>query len=505
LAQAKLDELRERLGEISDLGRARALLAWDEHTYMPPAGIEPRSEQLATLARIRHERLISDELGRLIDAASAELDSAPYDSDDVSLVRVARRGWEKARRVPADLRAEMTRVSSLAEHAWEDARANSDFGAFLPHLERNVELRRRYADCFEGFEGFEHEYDALLDDFEPGMTTAEVAAVLGDLRDGVQPLIAAIADSGVTVDDSCLYGEYRLAAQEDLAKELVARLPLQEGAWRLDTTVHPFASAISPADLRITTRFDTNYLGTSVWSVLHEAGHAMYENGVPRALWRSPLASPSSLGFHESQSRLWENWVGRSRPYLDQIMPELRDLFPERLGDVDVETIYRAANKVEPSLIRVEADQVTYNLHIILRFELELEIFANRIELRDLPDAWNARMRDYLGVEVPDDANGVLQDVHWADGMFGYFPTYALGNVIAGQLWERITIEIPDVEEHIGRGELVPLRDWLRENLHRHGNKFMPKELIERVVGGRIDVQPYVGQLRKRASEIYGV
>jgi carboxypeptidase Taq len=502
---SSLDELRERLGEISDLGRARALLAWDERTKMPRAGIEPRAEQLATLARIRHERLISDELGRLLDAAGAELDSQPYDSDEASLVRVARRGWEKARRVPPDLRAEITRVSSLSEHVWEEARANSDFAAFLPHLERNVELRRRYADCFDGFDDFEHEYDPLLDDYEAGMTTAEMAEVLGELRDGVRPLVASIADSGTSVDDSCLYGGFPLEAQDALARDLVAALPLQDNAWRLDTTVHPFATAISPADLRITTRFDPDYLGTAVWSVLHEAGHAMYENGVPRPLWRSPLASPSSLGFHESQSRLWENWVGRGRPYLEHVMPRLQELFPERLGAVDADTLYRAANKVEPSLIRVEADQVTYNLHVILRFELELEIFGGRIELRDLPEVWNDRMREYLDVEVPDDAHGVLQDVHWAGGTFGYFPTYALGNVIAGQLWERITAEIADIDDSIGRGELVPLREWLRENLHRHGNKFMPKELIERVVGGSIDVKPYLSQLRERAAEIYGI
>ena len=500
-----VDELRTRLAEINDLGRARALLAWDERTHMPPAGIESRAEQVATLARIRHELLISDELGRLIEAAAGELDSLPYESDEASLIRVARRGWEKARRVPAELRADMTRVSSLAEHAWEEARANSDFAAFLPHLKRNVELRHRYAECFEGFAGFEQEYDALLDDFEPGMTTTGMAAILGELRDGIRPLIADIAASTERVDDACLYGDFPLDTQEVLANELVAGLPLQEGAWRLDTTVHPFATAISPADLRITTRFDPAYIGTSVWSVLHEAGHAMYENGVPRALWRSPLASPSSLGFHESQSRLWENWVGRSRPYIEFVMPRLRELFPAQLGGVDSETLYRAANEVEPSLIRVEADQVTYNMHIILRFELELEIFGGGIELDELPEAWNARMQDYLGVIVPDDANGVLQDVHWAGGVFGYFPTYSLGNVIAGQLWERIAADLPDVEELIGRGELGSLREWLREHLHRHGNKFMPKELIERVTGGPVDVGPYLGQLRERAAEIYGI
>jgi carboxypeptidase Taq len=502
---SNLEELRERLAEISDLGRARALLGWDERTQMPPAGAEVRAEQVATLARIRHELLISDELGRLIEGAAAETESLPYDSDDASLVRVARRGWEKARRVPADLRAETTRVASIAEHAWTDARAESDFAAFLPHLRKNVELRRRYAECFEGFDDFVHEFDPLLDDYEPGMTTPEMTAVLGELRDGIRPLITAVADSGEDVDDSCLHGDFPLEAQETLAREIVEALPLQEGAWRLDQTIHPFATSISPADLRITTRFEPEYIGTAVWAVIHESGHAMYENGVPKELWRSPLASPSSLGFHESQSRLWENWVGRGRPYLGQLLPRLQELFPDRLGSVDMDGLYRAANKIEPSLIRVEADQVTYNLHVILRFELELAIFDRSIELEELPEAWNAKMRDYLGISVPDDARGVLQDVHWAGGSFGYFPTYSLGNVVAGQLWDRITAELSDVEEQIGRGELTGLREWLRENLHRHGNKFMPKELIEKVVGGPIDVAPYVRQLRERTGEIYGI
>jgi carboxypeptidase Taq len=502
---SKLEDLREQLAAISDLGRARALLGWDERTQMPPAGAGVRAEQVATLARIRHERLISGELGSLIEGAAGEIEGLDYDSDDASLVRVARRGWEKARRVPADLRAELTRTASIAEHAWTEARASSDYSAFLPHLRKNVELRRRYADCFDGFEGFEHEFDPLLDDFEPGMTTPEMAAILGELRDGIRPLIAAVAESGKDVDDSCLHGDFPLDAQEALALAVVEELPLQAGAWRLDQTVHPFATAISPADLRITTRFDPEYIGTAVWSVIHESGHAMYENGVPRELWRSPLASPSSLGFHESQSRLWENWVGRGRPYLEHLLPSLRELFPARFGEVELDTLYRAANKIEPSLIRVEADQVTYNLHIILRFELELGIFEGSIDLKDLPEAWNSKVGEYLGISVPDDAQGVLQDVHWAGGMFGYFPTYSLGNVIAGQLWDRITADLPDLEESIGRGELTGLRDWLRENLHRYGNKFMPKELIEKVVGGPIDVGPYVRQLRERAAEIYGI
>jgi carboxypeptidase Taq len=499
----KLAQLRELLAEISDLGRARALLAWDERTKMPPAGAESRAEQLATLARIRHQRLVSDELGRLLDEAAAETE-APYDSDEASLVRVARREWEKARRVPAELRAEITRTASLAERAWVAAKESSDFASFLPHLERNVELKRRYAECFEGFEGFRRPYDALLDDYEPGMSTDEVAATLRDLRDGVRPLVAAVAERRGAVDGSCLHGHFPLQAQEALAAEIVAELPLEDGAWRLDPTVHPFATAISPADIRITTRFDESYLGAALWSVIHEAGHGMYENGIPRRLWRSPLSSPTSLAFHESQSRMWENWVGRGRAYLQRLYPRLRELFPEQLGSVDAGALYRAANVIEPSLIRMEADQLTYNLHIVLRFELELEIFEEGLELAELPEIWNTRTFAYLGIEVPDDASGVLQDVHWAGGAFGYFPTYSLGNLIAAQIWDAAREALPDLEAQIGAGELVPLRDWLRERLYRHGGKFMPKEMIERVVGGPIAVDPYLRQLEERVTELYG-
>jgi carboxypeptidase Taq len=470
---------------------------------MPPAGAESRAEQLATLARIRHQRLVSDELGRLLDEAAAETE-APYDSDEASLVRVARREWEKARRVPAELRAEITRTASLAERAWVAAKESSDFASFLPHLERNVELKRRYAECFEGFEGFRRPYDALLDDYEPGMSTDEVAATLRDLRDGVRPLVAAVAERRGAVDGSCLHGHFPLQAQEALAAEIVAELPLEDGAWRLDPTVHPFATAISPADIRITTRFDESYLGAALWSVIHEAGHGMYENGIPRRLWRSPLSSPTSLAFHESQSRMWENWVGRGRAYLQRLYPRLRELFPEQLGNVDAGALYRAANVIEPSLIRMEADQLTYNLHIVLRFELELEIFEEGLELAELPDIWNARTAEYLDIEVPDDARGVLQDVHWAAGAFGYFPTYSLGNVIAAQIWDAAREGLPDLEAQIAAAELVPLRDWLRERLYRHGGKFMPKDLIERVVGGPIAVGSYLRQLEARVAELYG-
>jgi carboxypeptidase Taq len=495
-------ELLERLAEISDLGRARALLAWDERTMMPPRGAAARAEQVATLTRLRHERLASEELGSLLDELRPWAEGLAQDTNEASMVRVTTRDWEKARRVPSELRAEIARTSSLAERAWIDARARSDFDAFLPHLERNVELKLRYIECFEDAG---HPYDPLLDDFEPEATTAEVRAVLGELRNGLRPLVAAIAGRADAVDSSCLHGKFPLGAQQELVLGLVAELPLVADAWRLDTTVHPFASALGTSDIRLAIRYDESYLGTALWSALHEAGHGIYENGVDPALRRSPLGRPVSLGFHESQSRTWENWVGRSRSYLRHVHPRLGGAFPDPLASVDPEHLYRAANRVQPSLIRIEADELTYNLHIALRFELELEIFEGRLRPAELPEAWNARTREYLGIEVPDDARGVLQDVHWAAGSFGYFPTYSLGNVIAGQIWAEAQGSLPELEQQIGRGEFAPLRDWLHERLYRHGGKFNSAQMIERVCSGPLSVEPYLRHMERKMGEIYGL
>jgi carboxypeptidase Taq len=492
-------ELRRRLAEISDLGRARALLAWDERTMMPRGGGEARAEQLATLTRVRHELLAADELASLLDALRPQAEKLPFESDEASLVRVALRDSEKARKVPPELRAEITRAASIAEQAWIEARRGSDFSAFAGHLARNVELKRRYVECFDGVD---HPYDALLDDFEPEATTAEVGPVLEELRRRLVPLIARVRESDVEVDDSPLHGHFPAARQRELVGEVVAGLPLPDGTWRLDDTVHPFATAIATEDIRLTTRYDERYLGTALWGALHEAGHGLYENGIDPDLRRTLLCRPPSLGFHESQSRLWENWVGRSREFIEHLRPRLAAAFPDQLGHTTTDDLYRAANRVEPSLIRVEADEVTYNLHIVVRFELEVEIFEGAIELGDLPEAWNERMRDYLGVDVPDDAHGVLQDVHWAAGSFGYFPTYALGNLIAAQVWESATEALPELEAMIARGELAPLREWLRVHLHRHGGKFTPAEMLERLVGG-LSVDPCLRHLGSRVRDVY--
>ncbi len=499
--QAEIEALLEPLAEVSDLGRARALLAWDERTKMPPGGAPMRSEQIATLTALRHRRLASDELGRLLEAAEDSLDGAPRDSFEASLVRVTRRDWKKARRVPTELRAEIARETSRAEHVWEAAREGSDFAAFLPSLERVVDLKRRYIECFE----FDHPYDALLDDFEPGMRTAELSPVLERLRDGVVPLLEAIVSSGVQLDSSALYGEFGDAEQERFAHELAASLPLEADAWRLDSTVHPFAVGIAISDLRITTRFDPGFVGSSLWAVIHEVGHALYENGLDPALERTPLCRSVSLGFDESQSRLWENWIGRGRPFMSRLLPMLAGHYGEPFDRLDPDDLYRAANAVSPSLIRVEADEVTYNLHIVLRFELEQQIFDGTLALADLPEAWNARMSDYFGIEVPSDADGVLQDVHWSSGAFGYFPTYSLGNVIAAQVWELAREALPDLDSELAAGELEPLRAFLAERIYRHGGKFEPAEMIERVTGGPLDPNPLLRHLERKFGELYGL
>jgi carboxypeptidase Taq len=496
------DELRNRLGQIYDLSAAAALLGWDERTGMPSAGAEARAEAQGTLAKVRHEMFIDDEIGRLIDQVRSgpDGDAAPGESIPADLARVVGRDWEKARRVPSELRAELARASSTAENAWAEAKAQSDFDMLLPHLERNVELTRRYAACYDGFPGFSHPYDPLLDEFEPEMTTEQIRTVLADLREGLVPLVREATANGEEPADDPFRGEFPADGQRELIASLISELPFPEGSWRIDPTEHPFATAIGFGDVRLTTRYDETNLGMALFSALHEAGHGLYEAGVDPELRRTPLAKPRSLGLHESQSRLWENWVARSRPYLERLLPRLRERFPGSFDQVDTEALERSANHIELSLIRIEADEVTYNLHILLRFELELEIFEGGLALTDLPEAWNQRYRDYLGLEVPDDARGVLQDVHWAGGAFGYFPTYSLGNVIAGQLWEAAGRDLGDLEELVGEGGIPALGEWLRDHVHRYGRRLSPAEILERAGCGELSVEPLLEHLRQRVA-----
>jgi carboxypeptidase Taq len=492
--------LRGRAAELHHLTKAMMVLNWDQRTMMPPAGAPGRANQLGTLARLSHELLVSDETSRLLEAVGPDVETLDYDSDEASLVRFVRREHLKARRVPAELRAEMLRVSSTALPVWDRARAESDFESFRPYLERNFELRREYVSYLGEAD---EPYDHLLDDFEPGMTTAEVRAVFEELKEGLVPLIAEIAERG-PIDESCLAGPFDLEGQHEFERRVLAAFGFTSDSWRIDETTHPFASSSSVSDIRITTHHRAGDLH-SLFSTMHEFGHGLYERQVSPDLENTPLARGCSLGIHESQSRLWENLVGRSRPFWNHFYPQLQEVFPARLATVELDEFYRAINAVRPSVIRIEADEATYNLHVILRFELEQELLAGGVDLSDLPELWNSKIEEYLGVDVPDVADGVLQDMHWAAGHIGYFATYSLGNIVSCQLWERITSELPDLEEQFEQGEFGALREWLRENVHRHGRKFLPPELLERVVGGPIDPQPYLGYLRAKLGELYAL
>ncbi len=497
----RFDDLRSRLAEIDDVARAAAVLGWDQQVKMPRRGAAVRAEQLATLGRIAHEKFTSPEIGRLLDELAPFEESRDYDSFEASLVRVARRDWEKARKVPSELRAEMSRASSLALPVWIEARRNADYAAFLPALRRNLDLRKRYIECFDG--DFAEPYDAVLDDYERGMTTAEVRSLFDYLKEHQAPLVKRVADAEPVPRPTPR--EFPLELQRQFELEVVRRFGFDDESWRLDPTVHPFASNFAIDDIRVTTRyFETNLDG--LFATMHETGHGLYEHQVDHALERTLLARGASLGLHESQSRMWENLVGRSLECWRFFFPRLQELYPDALAGYDAERWYREINTVEPSLIRVEADEATYNLHIILRFELEQELLADSFPLEQLPEEWNRRMWDYLGVEVPDDAQGVLQDTHWAGGSIGYFPTYALGNLISAQLWERVLADLPDLYDDFERGEFGALREWLRERLHRHGRKFTPMETLERAIGAtRIDPEPYVRYLQRKIGSIYGL
>ncbi len=493
--EGDLRALRERLAEISDLGRSIQLLGWDQRVMMPPLGGPARAEALATIGRIAHERFVDEEVGVLLERLRPYEESLEYDSDDASLIRVARRDWEKARRVPSDLRAEMVRAGAQGHQIWVDARAKNDFESFLPALERNLDLKRRYVECFDWDDS---PYTPLLDDFERFMTTTEVAEIFGAVR----PALVELIRSAPQIDASFLEGRFPADTQRGFAERVLATLGFENGAWRLDTTVHPFCTSFSTRDVRLTTRYHETGL-KSFWSTMHEAGHGLYAHGIARSLERTPLAGAPSYGVNESQSRTWENLVARSRPFWTHWHEPLQAAFPDQLGEVPLDEFVAAINRVEPGFIRVEADETTYSLHIILRFELEQQLIEDKLAPKDLPEAWNEGMRELLGVEVPDDARGVLQDVHWSGGAIGYFPTYALGNVISLQLWAVVRDAIPDLDAQMEAGELEGLSDWLRDNLYSLGRKLTPKETIERLIGSpTIDPQPYLAYLRDKVSAL---
>jgi carboxypeptidase Taq len=493
--ESALAELKNRLGEIVDLRRAASVLYWDQLVNMPASGNAARGTQLATLETLVQSQFVDDRVGELLDELAPYGESLPYDSDDACLLRVVKHDWNKARRVPTELTAELTKAYSDSYVVWVKAREDASFELFRPALERMLELRLRYVECFAPYDD---PYDVLLDDFESGMRTDEVRRVFGVLE---PQLVALVNEYATDEEDAFMRGPFPEDAQHALSRELVAAISGAPEEFRLDRTVHPFEITFGLNDIRLTTRYSEGEL-TSLFTATHEVGHGVYEHGVSPALDRTPLAAGCSSSLHESQSRLWENVVGRSLPFWSWFYPRVRETFPGVLGDVTVEQFHRAVNRARRSFIRVDADETSYGLHLILRFELEQALVNGSLAVRDVPEAWNTRFEELVGLSVPDDRVGVLQDSHWAGGAFGYFPTYLLGSVLSVQIWEKARGALPDVEEQIGRGEFGELHEWLRENLYSLGRKLTPAETIERVVGGPIDPEPYLRYLRDKLDAL---
>jgi carboxypeptidase Taq len=496
-----LDRLREALGEVSDLQRAAELLGWDQETYMPPGGVEDRANQLGTLWRLAHERLACDEMGDLLDAAAAGLPGLPADSDEASLVRVTTRDRDQAVRVPSSLVAEIARATALARPVWLEARARSSWSLFEPAMQVTVDLSRRVAEAL----GYERRpMDALIEAQEPGLTTERVEALLAELKAALVPLLRDLTAHSDRVDDSVLSRPCDERRQIEFARDTIARLGYDFERGRQDLSAHPFCSGFGAGDVRVTTRTGPTFRDSCLFSSIHEAGHAMYEQGIDVALDRTPLWGGASSGVHESQSRLWENLVGRGRPFTEWLFPRLQRAFPGVLDDVDAEAMWRAHNAVRPSYIRVDADEVTYNLHILLRFEIENELLEGRLAVEEVPDAWAERLHEYLGLERPSDREGPLQDIHWTGGL-GEFIGYTLGNLVSAQLFETARRDLPDLDRQLAAGDFAPLLGWLREHVHRHGRKLTPDELVRKATGRPIEAGPWIAYVRRKFTSLYGL
>lgn len=498
--EAKLQELRSRLAEVDDLQSAAGLMYWDQATYMPPGGTEARARQLATVDRLAHEKFTDPAVGKLLEELRPYAETLPYGSDEASLIRVTRRLYEKAVKIPSSFVSLLARHGSASYEVWTKVRPANNFAAIQPYLEKTVDMSRQLA---EFFPGYEHVADPLIDFADYGLKASTVRGLFSELRAQLVPIVAAIADQPAA-DDSCLRRHFSEQKQLAFGREVIRSFGFDFERGRQDKTHHPFMTKFSLGDVRITTRVKEDHLSESLFSTMHEAGHALYEQGICRDYEGTPLAGGTSASVHESQSRLWENLVGRSRSFWQYFYPRLRDVFPEQLGSVPLETFYRAINKVQRSLIRTDADEVTYNLHVMLRFDFELELLEGRLAVRDLPEAWRERYKADIGIAPPDDRDGVLQDVHWYHGTVGgAFQGYTLGNILNAQFFEAATKAHPEIPAEIATGKFGTLHNWLKEQIYIHGSKYTTAELVPRVTGGPIRIEPYVRYLREKYGELY--
>lgn len=492
--------LLQKVYEINDIGKAMAVLNWDKEVNMPAKGLPARVQQLTTLSRLNHTMSTSDEMGQLIEDAASEINGAEYDSNEASLLRLLKKNYEDATKVPTDFVARASQLSGPAHAAWVQARAENDYAHFQPYLEQVIDMCQELAEYY----GYEDEkYDALLDKYETGMKAADVRAIFDASKAELVPLRQAIDERGTAVSDTLVHQDFDIDKQKEFARYISAKIGYDYERGHLGTVVHPFATSFSRDDSRITTRWYPDFLNPSLFGTLHESGHAMYEQGTHPDLARTPLARGTSLGIHESQSRMMENLVGRNRGFWQAHFPQLQSLFSEQLSNATAEDFYLAINKVQPSFIRVEADELTYNFHIILRFELEQAMLNGNLSAKDLPEAWRAKMEELLGVVPPTDSEGCLQDVHWTRPGFGYFPTYALGNLYAAQFWETAVAQNPVIETQLAEGKTEALLEWLRKNIHQHGRKFTPGELVQRVTGKPLSHKAFARYTTAKFSDIY--
>lgn len=495
----KLKKLKKIVGDAFELQRVAAVLDWDQQVGMPVAAAADRARQASLISCLAHEKLTCNELGELLEGLVPEMDNLDPESDDYCLIKLVARDYKRHTKVPAEHVAEFSHLTSLAHSKWESAKAGSDFLIFKDSLTRIFQMRREYADFFAPYD---HVYDPLLDEFEPGMKTATLIEIFDTIRPLQVELLREIA-ARPEPDQSCLNHKFSTNKQWQLANAAAAAIGYDFSRGRLDSVVHPFTTTFSLNDVRITSAAHVNNL-SCISSTMHEAGHAIYEQNIARALEGTPLADGVSLGIHESQSRLWENLVGRSHSFLQFFYPKMQSAFPV-LQSTSIDEFYRAYNKVKPGFIRIDADEATYNMHIMLRFELEVAMLEGSLAVADLPEAWNAKMKEYLGIIPPDDALGCLQDVHWAAGLVGYFPTYALGNLISAQLWQTCREKFSSLDKAIACGRFDELRNWLNENIHCYGSKFEPLELLRRISGDGIRPEIYIKYLREKYSSVYGL
>jgi carboxypeptidase Taq len=500
--KGKLGELTARLRAVNDLNAAAAVLDWDQMTYMPPGGAQARGRQKATLGRLAHEKLTDPALGRLLEDLQPYEEGLPYDSNEASLIRVARRDYRRAVQVPPSLVEEMNEHFASSYQAWTRARPADDFATAQPYLEKTLDLSRRFADCFPGYE---HIADPLIDQEDYGLRASTIRALFAELREQLVPIAQAIT-AQPPADDACLHQCFPEAGQWGFGLGIIKRYGYDMERGRQDKAPHPFTTEFSIGDVRITTRVKEDDLGDALFSTLHEAGHGMYEQGIHPDLEGTLLAEGTSSGLHESQSRLWENLVGRSLNFWSFFYPRLQAVFPDQFGSVALDTFYRAINKVERSLIRVDADEVTYNLHVMLRFDFELDMLEGRLAVKDLPEAWGERFKADLGIAPPNDRDGVLQDIHWYSGQIGgQFQGYTLGNILSAQFYEAATKAHPQIPTEMEQGKFDTLHGWLKENIYQHGRKFTASELVERATGGPMSIEPYIRYLRGKYGQIYAL